>query len=502
MSSCNIPRAAALSLSLAAALAGPPADAAVTLKIYDRDGKALDATAARKLMRGAGGPDRDYSDALVDPVTLQDRAEAPLYDERRQLVFDAPAQPAALALQWPTTQGYSLLIVDNGGAGFSGDADRTLNLTYQAALDVKRRLDAAVAARPDYVLSNAFLGAYGRADAHLKTARDSSVDAVRGQYGQRALDELVAAQNTMLAEYGVAYARRNLTVRPPVIGVTLDRIDAYIADLDRAQRIGGAHTWVRIVFDSGRPLADYRPVVRAAKERGLRILGEPIDSYEVAERYGSVASYVARMKQAIDAFPEIDAWEAGNEVNGRWLEDENASTPPTMPQKIAQTVAYLDAKRPRPQVMLTLYWQIGTDAPEWSTFNWARANLPASVRSKIDVIGLSTYVEDAPLGVAMDQVFQALHAEFPAQRIVFGELDYWLAGDTAQTWWAFDPLDIRKARSALASHYYAAALGYGYSLGGGYWWNFSGHRADGDPSLDAIEAVVRAATTPARRGNE
>jgi hypothetical protein len=459
----------------------PLAQAAVTLKFYDRAGHALTAAQARATMQASGW---DNTDALVQPTTLQVLKGSPLYDVSAGLAFATLSKPAALAINWPTTQGYSLLIVDNGGAGFSGSA--TVNLTYTAAQDVKRRLDAAINARPDYVMSSGFMDAYDRAGSHLANAKASSSDAVRGKEGQLALDDLAIAQDAMLAEYGIDYSRRHLATRAPMIGVTLDRVNSYAANLDKAKQIAGGYGWVRVVFDPGQTPASYTAVVNAAKARGLKVLGQPIDSYE-AKRYSRTA-YLARVKQFVDAFPQIDGWEVGNEVNGSWLGTG-------MGDKIADTAAYVRSKRPDALVMVTLYWQIGTDYPKWSTFNWARANLSAATRANIDVIGLSTYVEDAPMGLAMDQVFNALHAEFPKQKIAFGELDYWLP-DTSQAWWAFDAgSPTTTARQDVARQYYAAGLGYSFSLGGGYWWDFAADRASADPSLDMISSVAHAATT-------
>ncbi len=471
-------------VTLALFALAPLAHAEVIMQAYDASGNKLTATQIRSTMTAQGW---DYTDTLVHPTSLQVLKSAPLYNVSAGLAFAPVAQASALAINWPTTRGYSLLIIDNGGAGFSGSTNITVNLNYRAALDVKRRLDAAITARPDYVMSQAFMDAYESARSRLMMATSSTSEATRGKEGQLALNDLATAQDLMLSEYGIAYSRKNLSTRPPQIGLTIDRIDNYVANLDRAKQIGGANTWVRIVFDPGTTPSNYTTIVNAAKARGIKVLGEPIDSYEA--KLFTRDSYLARFKLFVDAFPQIDAWEAGNEVNGSWLGTG-------MNLKVADAAAYIRSTRPSALVFVTLYWQIGTDYSQWSTFNWARANLPASTRTNIDVIALSAYMEDAPMGLAMDQVFNALHAEFPAQKIMFGELDYWLP-DTSRAWWAFNATDPTGAgRQGLAGQYYAAALGYGFSLGGGYWWNFAEARANNDPTLDTIATVARLATTP------
>jgi len=109
------------------------------------------------------------------------------------------------------------------------------------------------------------------------------------------------------------------------------------------------------------------------------------------------------------------------------------------------------------------------------------------VRSHLDVVALSTYVEDDPLGLGFDQVYRTLHDEFPNQQIAIGELDYWSAG-TTQVWWAMSPNDpTGTARRAVARQYYRAALGYdrsvGAASGGTSLPRCSHHRARRSPQL-------------------
>ena len=148
----------------------------VTVRFYDRHGNLLSPSQARSVM--TNGSHGWANDALVDPTTLQDLVGAPLHASGGSLVFDVPAQPVALALNWPTTRGYSLVIVDDGGGGFTSAG--TVNFTYQAALDAKRRLDAMVAARPDYAPSAAFGEADGRAASLIQRATQATDESDRG----------------------------------------------------------------------------------------------------------------------------------------------------------------------------------------------------------------------------------------------------------------------------------------------------------------------------------
>ena len=458
-----------------AALASAPG--VVTVRFYDRHGNLLSPSQARSVM--TNGSHGWANDALVDPTTLQDVAAGPLHTSGGSLVFDIPARPAALALNWPTSRGYSLVIVDDGGGGFAAPA--TVNFTYQAALDAKRRLADMVAARPTYVASAAFDDADARAASLIQRATQAPDESDRGRLGQRALDQVNVANDLLLSEFGPADAHTRRAPSPPWIGTTLDTTTNHDARLDLARATTAPLGWVRIVFDRNRPPSDYAGMVRAAKARGLEIMGEPVDSF-YAKHY-TRPQYLRQVRACVNAFPQIDAWEVGNEVNGSWLG-------PGIGGKVADAASWVK-RHSSASVVLTLYWQIGTDSPASSMFNWVRAHLPASTRRNIDVVLMSTYVEDAPLGLAFDEVMRTLHAEFPDQRIGIGELDYW-SPDTSRAWWAFDRRDpTATARHEVASQYYAASLGYPYAVGGGFWWYFA---EEGPPDAQlraAIHRVVR-----------
>jgi hypothetical protein len=503
---------AALAILAPSALAAPRGT--VVLKFFDPHGNGalLTPSQARTVMHGAGGWD---TDALLDPKTMQDVREYPLYASGSQLRFHIPGKAVAFAVSWPTgSEGYSYVIVDDGGAGFASGG--TVIFNYLAARDAKRRLDEELAARPEYVESAAFKAAYRKARSNLSMAKEGRTDSERGKYGQRALDAVSRANQLLLTEYGPKYARDHET--DPWVGLTVDDPSIYPKWAGLASAVTQPLGWVRIVFDptidGGNP-AYYRSAVEAADAAGLKILGQPIDS-SFANRY-TRAQYLNRFKAYVNAYPQVDAWEVGNEVNGCWVDSltnakgecENRLVPPNdrIRNKIADAAAYVREKRPQAKVVLTLYWEIGGDAAKWSTFNWARANLPAAVRKDIDVVLLSQYVEDAPMGLAFDQVMNALHEEFPEQKIGLGELDYW-STDTSKVWWAFDRSSPRAgrcgggkanrsalaARRRVASSYYAAAAGYPFSVLGGFWWYFP-EEMPCDPKLQAaVRNVVKAIT--------
>ncbi|QCX77440.1 hypothetical protein C9F11_18940 [Streptomyces sp. YIM 121038] len=476
----------------------------VALKFYDPQGHGtlLTPGRARAVTHGSGGSD---SDALVDPRTLRVLDDFPLYEDGRRLRFDLPGRggPAALALNWPTDQGFSTVVLDNGGKGFTHGT--TVVFNHAAAKDAERRLDEALALRPAYRRSARFTAARRTAARELARADAADSDAGRGKHGQRALSAIDTAYGLLLEEYGPR-ARRT---HAPWTGVTV----ADGADPKRwaplAGRLTRPHGWARIVFDADDdPRAPvprrYREAVAAAHAAGLKVLGQPVDSaYANGSEHpelGTRAGYLARIKRYVDAFPEIEAWEVGNEVNGCWTDSRTTADgdctdkllPPRdrMRHKIADAAAYVRKKRPGADVVLTLYWQLGTDAARWSAFTWPRANLPRAVREDIDVVLLSSWIEDAPLGLAFDQVMTRLAADFPGRRVGLGELGYWNA-DTSRFYWAFDEDDPAAARRRVARRYYAAALGYPSSVGGTFWWYFA-QEMPGDAGLRAaVGGAVR-----------
>jgi hypothetical protein len=400
------------------------------------------------------------------------------------LAFTLASQPVAFAFNWPTQpRGYSLIILDNGGRGFTGTA--MVNFTYQAALDEKRRLDAALSARPDYQPSSAFRTAYNLAAIHLANANGSAIQSVKGAEGQRALDQLAVAYDDLLSEYGPAYAHTHSIERTPWLGVTIDRVNNYQANLNLAASLTKPYGWIRIVFDAGVGPSGYDRLIRYAKANGLKVMGQPVDSSydksytrdQYKQRFIDYLNYY----NGIHA-PALDAWEVGNEVNGSWLSSDIAA-------RVADAAQEVRLLQPNAKTVLTLFWQINTDTKANSMFNWARNHLPASTLQNIDVVLVSQYVEQAPMGLAFDQVMNTLHTEFPGKQIGIGELGYWIPDQ--QYWWAFSQSDPNGAgRRGAAAQYYSASLAYPASIGGGFWWNYV-TEFPSDPQMQAILGNLR-----------
>jgi cell division septation protein DedD len=437
----------------------PAGPGTVSVSFYDRNGNALTPAQVRSVSNnGTIGYDND---ALVDPVTLRAISSGPLYTSGSNLAFATTGIPVALALNWPTVpHGYGLLILDNGGAGFTSSG--TINFTYEAAKDVKRRLDAALAARPNYLRSAQFQDAYNRAANRLAAIGTFTAEATKGKEGQLALDDLAVAYDLLLKEHGPQRAGREQSARLPWLGFTIDTVSNYQTNLDLAAKLGGPYAWIRVVFDYGQGPSTYANLINYAKSKGLKVLGQPVDSSY--DRNYTRAQYKQRFTDFIAAFPQIDAWEVGNEVNGEWLSSDIAG-------KIADAAAEVKAKAPGKPTVLTLFWQLNTSAVVNSMFTWVQDKLPASTRDLIDVITVSQYQEQAPMGMVFDQMMQRVQAEFPQSKIALGELGYWIPGQTY--WWAYSQNDPNvTARHAVARQYYNAAFDFPNSVGATFWWNF------------------------------
>jgi hypothetical protein len=448
----------------------------VTLLFFDRNGTALTPTQVRSTSNNGG---LDYNnDFLLNPSNMFAISSGPLYTSGSNLAFTIPSQAVALAFNWPTLSGgYQLLILDNGGAGFSTDA--TINFTYQAALDVKKKLDEARAARPDYVPSAKFNTAYHAAASQLAGVDVYSPESAKGKAGQLVLDQLAVAYDAMLAEHGPVYAAANKSTVTPWIGFTIDTVSNYQASVDLAATLAAPFAWIRIVFDTNQAPSIYTDIVNYAQVKGVKVLGLPVDSS--SDKGYTRDQYKQLFIDYITALPQIDAWEVGNEVNGSWLSSD-------IGLRIADVAAEVKARAPGKLTFLTLFWQINTDTVASSMFTWVNANLPASTRANIDVVTFSQYQEQAPMGVAFDQVMKTLRAEFPTQKIGLGELGYWISGQ--QFWWAYNQTDTLAAKRTVAEQYYNAGFDYPGSIGGVFWWTYTADFTN-DTTMQQIVKTLR-----------
>ena len=394
-----------------------------------------------------GHPDQ-RDDVLLDPRTLTVLQIAPLESAGRDhsARFRWPGRPAALAFAWPSPAGYSNLILDIPAPG-------------------------------RYDLERLVARAYGQCAG---STADAAAVAYHAQLVSRGLD---SGGGTAERDVG-ASAPGPLLAGPPVPTVwsfTLDDATNGARALRQAAMIArrnGAQGWVRIVFDPGTRPADYRQAVNEAHRLGLSVLGQPVDS-SMARRL-SAPAYAKRFATWVDAFPDVEAWEVGNEVNGSWL---GAG----VVDKVTAAASYVKGHTAA-RTMLTLYWQLGEDDAAHSVFTWAHVHLNPEVLALVDELGLSIYPGDNPMGLAFERVMTTLHRLYPDQQLMIAELGY-DTPDGSNLWWWGNPTDPAAGKRATAAFYQAAARGAPWLQGGTYWWYFQEDVEDAS-FLEALTTVA------------
>jgi len=286
-----------------------PADAAtIVVHAYDEAGTLLsfDAFLDRTTV-GNKGWRNDLLYRIADGSAVQHH---PIYDLAGAPAFDTSGPGIGLSFAWRTENtGYSTLFLDNGAAGFS--ASETINLNYRAALDYRRKLDDALARRPGFVPTSAFLSRDARAHALLTAATAAPDEPTRGVLALQSLDALAQAFEALLHDYGLQRAR-TLTLGE-WWGVTADRLNRYpemVASVAALVENDPARARMRIVFDEGVPATDYDAMVDAALTAGIDVVGQILDSSAMSSV--ALPAFQDRVREYVDHFPQIDVWEIGN----------------------------------------------------------------------------------------------------------------------------------------------------------------------------------------------
>ncbi|MBV8636813.1 MAG: hypothetical protein JO322_01910 [Candidatus Eremiobacteraeota bacterium] len=432
----------------------------IVLHVYDEEGRRITWGRFRRMQENGNGSEGD-NDVLLDPASLQVIGMSPLEPDNGSTTGDPsfikPARATALAFAWPTTDGYSNIIVDLPAS------PGTYVYNVLAARQLIHEVDEGIAVRRWYAPSTVLRSADRTAHEFLARANEARTESQQGAYAARAMDAAVSSEVILLAQSGLRYAafHRSAEVKPQW-AVTLDTIDGGIPVLNTIAALYSRDGWIRIVFDLGQPPQYYENEVRNAQRLGLHVVGELLDSSDWASQ--SYAQWQVRVREYVSTLRTVDEWEVGNEANGDWLG-------PDVRQKIAYAAEYVKSHT-RARTLLTLYWQLGDDDQPHEMFTWVHENLNAAITSDIDDVGMSIYPEEEPMGSAFDRVMTTLHKALPAQRLMITELDYW-GYDGDHIWWwgsARDP--YRAGRLAVANYYQAAVYSYPYSGGGSFWWYY------------------------------
>lgn len=212
----------------------------------------------------------------------------------------------------------------------------------------------------------------------------------------------------------------------------------------------------RLCFDAGSGPTDFTNLIRTISPVA-NILGQPFDSSDVATT--SQATYTSVFQSYLNAFPNITAWEVGNELNGEWLG--------TNPQAKAYA-AWQMVKAAGKKSVLTLYYEPQqTVTPGYDMIPWAIANIPADMKAGLDYVLVSYYEVDnnniRPTPSQWTTIFQALQAIFPNSYLGFGEVGLRNPATSAT---------LAQAQNIMSYYYQLVPISQNW-IGGYFWWYFA-----------------------------
>jgi hypothetical protein len=258
-------------------------------------------------------------------------------------------------------------------------------------------------------------------------------------------------------------------------GVTLDDVSD-TAPIVASLKALPTRPIARVVFDAKTTPDDYRRAISALHPVSY-LMGGLVDS-SAAKSY-SVASYRQKAADFVQAFgSQVDLWEVGNEVNGEWVGKTS--------QEVAKmNTAYQVVTDAGGRTALTLYynpncWEKKAD----EMFTWARANVPAAMKSGLDYVFISYYPEDCnnywPSPSGWQSVFDQLHRMFPNARLGFGE-----SGNS-------NDRDTTAQKVALLNRYYQLEIRGDDYVGGYFWWYYVEDALpyQGNPVWQALAATM------------
>lgn len=441
----------------------------VQIRAHDPESGALlpfDDAIDRISARGAHRYDRAgwRHDALVRPdLTLV--VNAPLVPvEGATFGFEVPEPGVELALPWFVPgRGWELWTVAPAGS--------VVELELEVARGLAARFPAAAGAHPagDGPVAQGLAAGAAASLAQAEAEPDeaararAAVDAVEGW--SDAWEELLAGDADPTGAWW---------------GVTLDGAGDDRHDVDASVgALYGADGWARLVATEHLAPEDAEPEIRRLQAQGTRVLVQLMDSSGMAAL--TDAAYEARVAATVGALGDtVEAYEVGNEINGPWV-PRDRDDPWAVGARVTATLDQVEQGAPGALTVLTLFWTGGADPAPYAMFDWVDQVLAPTDRDRIDVVALSLYVEDDPLGMpAFDRVMTELGRRFPRAEIALGELDYFSA-DTSRVW-AWGDLDDPEGagRIRVFEAYTAASLAFG--PGGGFWWYYETEAYPGWPT--------------------
>lgn len=426
---------------------------------------------------------------------------------RTLIAWEGPLR-IRLSLPWPVQgDGFSTVAIDKEGSGYS-DGDRVL-LNEAIAVTQYRLFKESLQNRqagwePNYKQSKRARELHEAVQEALAAAKAEPVEEKRAALYEKATSKLSAAWSKMLFEHGsqvAAHPKKGSSLR---WGVTLDEtLASRVADFDdiaeQIKRTGA--NWVRLVFRknaedftyaNARSFIEYDGAVEALKRQKLYIMGSVLDS-TMWPRTAKPADLAARARNLAFKYKElIRTWEVASEPNGNWLGGVREPLPDDLVVKAVKEAAE-EIKRVEPslETAASLYWWEGTAGDDrHPVFAWLRrADAREALRS-IDVVGLSIYPDEHPMGLALDPAFRRLHELLPDKRLMIAGFGY-VEGERLEGYWWLDPEEVDDGRKDLVILYTGVGPAMPHSVGGGFYWPTLTTMLGGGRSGDSLYKIYR-----------
>jgi hypothetical protein len=230
----------------------------------------------------------------------------------------------------------------------------------------------------------------------------------------------------------------------------------------------------RICFDAESAPSSFASAIAAISPVAY-IMGQPFDSSDVATT--SLSLYTSTTSAYLSAFPNLTAWEVGNELNGEWLGSN------------AQAKAYAAWQLVRAagkKTALTLYYEPSqTVTAGYDMVPWATQNIPSDMKAGLDYVLVSYYESDnenvRPTLAQWTAIFQQLQAIFPNSYLGFGEVGI----DNPAT-----SATLAQAESIM-KYYYTLTPQVQNWVGGFFWWYFAEDCVPGSkPLLPLLNSLI------------
>lgn len=480
-----------IALLLAAALTAPAQAATVKLFAYDDKGVELDLAGLTARIARADEPtphDPERAPFWAFPIDGKSPPQRVVLSQKGKLLFAAwQGGPARLELVWPVADdGFNDVWADNEGNGFSDGAAVFLN--EEIAQTMYRLYKESWKQRttdwqPLYKPGR-------KAKALAEKAKDAVADAMsrkdaaaRAQGFAQALQATALAWEKELFEHGLQLALDERGGKDFRFGLTLD--DTLLQRMDDVDWVAEAVArsgsgWVRLVFrpnasdftyGSLRSFNEYDGVFEELQKRKVKVMGCILDTAQWPSTLTPEA-YAERVKNIVLHYRgKVDVWEVGSEINGDWLGGSSAPLGLEQAYKIflagATRAKELD---PQAQTLATLYWWEAT-APdrEHSFSGWLKAHAAKGLAKNIDILGLSLYPEDNPVGMSLERAFATAADALPGTKLMLSSFGY-VEQDALKGYWWLSPEDIDGARKDIVILYTTASCAMPSSLGGGFWW--------------------------------